>query len=99
MGHSFIFKSHSNAIVIHRVKIIHPGISVHLLPCQFKSGTTDLRSSENAWVGRHAHPVIDSIHRRIADILGINEYKLHPNFNAEAFQVVHYRVGGEYKYH
>ena len=69
------------------------------------------RSSTNAWIEREASPIVDSIYRRAADLLGIDESLLrhrsneeHPELAtdhsiAERMQLVHYGEGEEYHAH
>jgi prolyl 4-hydroxylase len=73
------------------------------------SSTT--RSSENTWVPRDSTPVVDSIYRRAADLLKIDESLLRERSHnegpeelgkypiAESLQMVHYSVGDNYKPH
>ncbi len=51
------------------------------------------RTSRTAWLDRTEHPVLDTIYRRAADLLGIDEGILYSNKNVESMQVVHYAVG------
>lgn len=51
------------------------------------------RTSRTAWLDRTEHPILDTIYRRAADILGIDEGILYSNKNVESMQVVHYDVG------
>jgi prolyl 4-hydroxylase len=69
------------------------------------------RTSTNSWVGRSSSPIVDSIIRRIADTLLVDEALLRhrrdgerPDIPSKAplnedFQVVHYDVGQEYTAH
>eukprot|EP01084_Bolivina_argentea_P288795 495737_1 len=57
------------------------------------------RTSRTAWLDRTEHPILDSIYRRAADILMIDEKLLHSNKNVESMQVVHYDTEQEYKPH
>eukprot|EP00486_Rosalina_sp_Unknown_P007558 CAMPEP_0201576684 /NCGR_PEP_ID=MMETSP0190_2-20130828/22626_1 /ASSEMBLY_ACC=CAM_ASM_000263 /TAXON_ID=37353 /ORGANISM="Rosalina sp." /LENGTH=350 /DNA_ID=CAMNT_0048007831 /DNA_START=62 /DNA_END=1111 /DNA_ORIENTATION=+ len=59
----------------------------------------DTRTSRTAWLDRTEHPVMDTIYRRAADLLGIDENLLYSQKNVESMQVVHYDVGQEYKAH
>jgi prolyl 4-hydroxylase len=60
---------------------------------------SDTRTSRNAWVGRESSEVINSIYRRAADLLKIDEKMLNSNENAEEMQVVHYVNGQKYDNH
>mmetsp|Transcript_106 Transcript_106/g.163 ORF Transcript_106/g.163 Transcript_106/m.163 type:complete len:510 (+) Transcript_106:18-1547(+) len=69
------------------------------------------RTSKNTWVYREKSPIIDSIYRRAADLLQIDEALLrrrtpeeHPELGnsrsiAEELQLVHYDVGQQYTPH
>eukprot|EP00978_Attheya_sp_CCMP212_P014369 scaffold36530_cov47-Attheya_sp.AAC.2 len=73
------------------------------------SSTT--RSSQNTWVPRDSTPVVDSIYRRAADLLKIDESLLRERSKSEgreelgkkpiteSLQMVHYSVGDNYKPH
>ena len=72
---------------------------------------TKTRTSYNTWVGRETDQIIDSIYRRSADLLRIDEALMrhrsdfeHPDYGskktiAEQLQLVHYNVGQEYTAH
>ena len=72
---------------------------------------TTTRSSKNAWIEREATPIVDSIYRRAADLLGIDEALVrhrsdeeHPELAtdhsiAERMQLVHYAEGEQYNAH
>lgn len=69
------------------------------------------RTSLNTWLYRHETPIIDTIYRRVADVLQLDESLLrerepdeHPeigtrNSIAEPLQMVHYDPGQEYTAH
>ena len=69
------------------------------------------RTSRNSWVRREKTPIIDSVYRRAADLLRINEALLRQRNDkeysdldakesiAEQLQLVHYGVGQEYTAH
>ena len=57
----------------------------------------ETRTSKTAWIGHTAHPIIDTIFKRTADILQIDEDVL--KRNAEQMQTVFYETGQEYKAH
>jgi len=48
------------------------------------SGT---RTSRNAWIARHTSAITDTLYRRAADALNIDEAILHHNMNSEDMQV------------
>lgn len=69
------------------------------------------RTSQNTWVAREESPIIDTIYRRVADAVQIDEALLrrrlpeeHPEIKtkgsiAEQLQMVHYSPGEEYTAH
>ncbi|KAL7444622.1 hypothetical protein ACHAXM_009540 [Skeletonema potamos] len=73
--------------------------------------TRNTRTSLNTWVYREKDQIIDTIYRRAADLLRIDEALLRPRSTdeypnmgtqgsiAEALQLVHYDVGQEYTAH
>lgn len=72
---------------------------------------TDTRTSRNAWVQRNRSPIVDSVYRRAADLMQIDEALFRdrdeseaPDFPsrrslAEQLQLVHYVEGQEYTAH
>jgi len=60
---------------------------------------TSVRNSENAWLARHTSSVMDSLFRRAADVIGVDETLLTESRAAESLQVVHYAVGQKYDTH
>lgn len=62
----------------------------------FKSNT---RTSSNTWIKRSTSPIIETLYRRVANILGIQHELLTTNDHAEDIQVVHYHIGEEYQAH
>lgn len=72
---------------------------------------TKTRTSKNSWVGRTKSPIMDSIYRRAADLMQIDEALLrrrdvnerpdidHVGTNAEDLQLVHYDVNEQYTAH
>ena len=71
----------------------------------------DSRTSTNTWVSRYSSPIVDTVYRRIADMLKLDEALLrhrfpdeHPHLGttepiSEELQLVHYDVGQEYTAH
>lgn len=57
------------------------------------------RTSTNSWINRDTSPMIDSLYRRAADLLRIDESLLVHEKNVESLQVVHYGVGQKYDAH
>lgn len=62
----------------------------------FKSQT---RTSENGWLRRSRTPILETVHRRFADVLGLDEGIVHSHGVAEELQVVRYKVGQQYQPH
>jgi len=63
---------------------------------------TNTRTSSNAWLGRKAHYIIDTIYRRAADIVNISESLFVPGKKGnivEDMQVVWYEYNEEYTPH
>lgn len=57
------------------------------------------RTSWNTWIGRNDHYFLDTMYRRAADILQLNENILWPHKNVEELQVLNYQIGQEYTPH
>lgn len=76
-----------------------------------RDSTASTRTSLNTWVYREKDTIVDTIYRRAADLLRIDEALLRPRSKdeyphmknskslAEALQLVHYDVGQEYTAH
>jgi prolyl 4-hydroxylase len=62
----------------------------------FKSTT---RTSSNTWIKRSTSPLIETLYRRVANVLGLDQRLLTVSSNAEEIQVVHYNIGEEYQAH
>eukprot|EP01084_Bolivina_argentea_P124597 220779_1 len=60
---------------------------------------SNTRTSFNTWIGRKHHYFFDTLYRRAADVLQLDESLLWPNKNVEELQVLHYDVGQEYTAH
>lgn len=60
---------------------------------------SETRTSLNAWVGRHTSDPIETLYRRAADLLQLDEKLLNSQNNAEEMQVVHYVNGQKYDSH
>ncbi|CAE7750793.1 P4H3, partial [Symbiodinium microadriaticum] len=58
--------------------------------------TSSTRTSRNTWISRQTSPVTETITRRVADVLGLDEQILTTARNAEDMQVVHYEKGQKY---
>ena len=57
------------------------------------------RTSSTVWLERKFSPIIDSIVKRIGNVLGIDENLLHLNTSSESLQFVHYLEGELYRPH
>mmetsp|Transcript_43061 Transcript_43061/g.58802 ORF Transcript_43061/g.58802 Transcript_43061/m.58802 type:complete len:187 (+) Transcript_43061:904-1464(+) len=62
----------------------------------FKSNT---RTSSTGWIKRSTDSITETLHRRFADVLGIDEALIHTSQNAEDLQVVHYGRSQQYQPH
>ena len=58
-----------------------------------KGQKLEARTGSNSWLKHDASPIIKGVADRISEMVRM------PLDNAEPFQVVHYKVGQEYKYH
>lgn len=65
----------------------------------FESFPSETRTSQNGWIERQRSSMIDSLYRRAADVIQIDESLLYPQFSAEYIQVVHYKEGQKYDAH
>jgi hypothetical protein len=61
--------------------------------------TDATRTSMNTWLGRKSSIEMETLFRRAADVLNIDEGLLYTNKNAEDLQVVHYENGQKYDSH
>jgi prolyl 4-hydroxylase len=61
--------------------------------------TSDTRTSRNTWLPRSTSEIIETIHLRAADLLGLDEKILYSHENSEDMQVVHYVNGQKYDNH
>jgi prolyl 4-hydroxylase len=60
---------------------------------------SEVRSSQTGWIHRDDSPIIDSLYRRIGDLLNIDESVIRKGRAAEDMQVVYYTKGGKYDEH
>jgi prolyl 4-hydroxylase len=60
---------------------------------------SQVRTSENTWLGRDRSPMIETLFRRASDVLQVPESLLHSTENAEDMQIVHYNIGQKYDAH
>jgi len=61
--------------------------------------SSSTRTSSNAWISRSTAPFYDSLYRRAADLLRVDEAILYSAHNVEDIQVVHYINGQRYESH
>lgn len=61
--------------------------------------SSDTRTSRNSWIPRSKNALIDSLYRRAADVLGVDEAMLTMSRCAEELQVVHYQNNQKYEAH
>jgi prolyl 4-hydroxylase len=64
---------------------------------QAREDTT--RTSRNTWIPRSKSPLTETLFRRAADVLNVDEALLHTKSNVEDIQVVHYVNGQKYDSH
>jgi prolyl 4-hydroxylase len=57
------------------------------------------RTSRNTWISRNKSPLTETLFRRAADVLNVDQSLLHTNSNVEDIQVVHYVNGQKYDSH
>jgi len=83
------------------VNVAEPLLAASMIGQEESGGAmvSTTRSSENSWVVRWMSVEIDTITRRAADLLQIDQSLLVPENNAEEMQVVHYSVGQKYDPH
>ena len=60
---------------------------------------SDTRTSKNSWISRSKNSLIDSLYRRAADVMNVDEAILTMARNAEEIQVVHYENNQRYEAH
>jgi prolyl 4-hydroxylase len=77
----------------HIIDTANPLMKDSLVSDGKKGQTSQGRTSKNAWINHKVDPIFHNIATRIADEVGIALE------NAEAFQVIHYDMNGEYKRH
>lgn len=61
--------------------------------------SSSTRTSSNTWIPRETSELYDSLYRRAADLLQLDQSILRSNLNAEDLQVVHYVNGQKYDAH
>eukprot|EP00600_Ochromonadales_sp_CCMP1393_P008568 CAMPEP_0174962562 /NCGR_PEP_ID=MMETSP0004_2-20121128/4848_1 /TAXON_ID=420556 /ORGANISM="Ochromonas sp., Strain CCMP1393" /LENGTH=438 /DNA_ID=CAMNT_0016211099 /DNA_START=94 /DNA_END=1410 /DNA_ORIENTATION=- len=63
------------------------------------SFSSSTRTSRNGWIGRGTNEITETLFRRAAHLLNLNESILDSQNNAELMQVVHYKDGQKYDSH
>ena len=83
------------------IAVARPKINVSLVGNYDAGGarSSSTRTSRNAWIGRGTNEVIDTLYRRTADFLNIDEALLVPTKNVEELQVVNYQHNQRYDSH
>ena len=61
--------------------------------------TDPTRTSRNTWISRDTNSLTETLFRRAADAINVDEALLHKNRNVEDIQVVHYVNGQKYDAH
>eukprot|EP00596_Hydrurales_sp_CCMP1899_P002160 CAMPEP_0119036200 /NCGR_PEP_ID=MMETSP1177-20130426/3728_1 /TAXON_ID=2985 /ORGANISM="Ochromonas sp, Strain CCMP1899" /LENGTH=495 /DNA_ID=CAMNT_0006995645 /DNA_START=160 /DNA_END=1644 /DNA_ORIENTATION=- len=94
---SFLSDFESDAII----KLSKPQIKESLVGEMNAGGArhSDTRTSKNAWIKRSSDDITETLYRRAADLLQLDEKLLHSHTNAEDMQVVHYQNGQKYDSH
>ena len=77
----------------HMINISKPHMKSSLVSHANKGTESKGRTSSNAWIQHNHDEITKSIGEKIARIVGL------PLENAEAYQVIHYGPGGEYRRH
>mmetsp|Transcript_1809 Transcript_1809/g.3412 ORF Transcript_1809/g.3412 Transcript_1809/m.3412 type:complete len:501 (+) Transcript_1809:53-1555(+) len=83
----------------HIISLARDKIAVSMVGDAATGYTSDTRTSRNSWISRTKNKVIDSLYRRAADVLNVDEGILANNRNAEEIQVVHYENNQRYEAH
>ena len=60
---------------------------------------SETRTSRNTWIPRRTSALVDTLFRRAADAINVDEKLLHTNANVEDIQIVHYVNGQKYDSH
>mmetsp|Transcript_11491 Transcript_11491/g.17493 ORF Transcript_11491/g.17493 Transcript_11491/m.17493 type:complete len:501 (-) Transcript_11491:167-1669(-) len=61
--------------------------------------SSETRTSRNTWIPRRTSALVDTLFRRAADAINVDEKLLHTNANVEDIQIVHYVNGQKYDSH
>lgn len=83
----------------HIIALARNNIAVSMVGDAALGYTSDTRTSRNAWISRSKDALIDSLYRRAADVLNVDEAILTGPRNAEEIQVVHYENNQRYEAH
>jgi prolyl 4-hydroxylase len=77
----------------HMITISKPIMKDSLVSYTTTGGKSSGRTSKNAWIQHNHDEITQRVGEKIAKVIGM------PLENAEAFQVIYYNVGGEYRRH
>ena len=77
----------------HMINISKPQMKDSLVSNSTAGAVSTGRTSKNAWIQHNHDEITHRVGERIAKVIGM------PLENAEAFQVIYYNVGGEYRRH
>jgi hypothetical protein len=83
----------------HIISLAKDKIAVSMVGDAATGYASDTRTSKNSWLSRSKDELIDSLYRRAADVLNVDEAILANNKNAEEIQVVHYENNQRYEAH
>ena len=75
----------------HMITISKPIMKDSLVSYTTTGGKSSGRTSKNAWIQHNHDEITQRVGEKIAKVIGM------PLENAEAFQVIYYNVGGEYR--
>lgn len=98
----FVFENFLNDLEIESILKIAASRVKHSTVGSHDGGgvrSSDTRTSRNTWVARDTNSITDTLFRRAADVLRIDEKLLTSAKNAEDLQVVHYVHGQKYDSH
>lgn len=112
---AFEIKNFLSDVEVDHIMEIATGAKLHVSTVSGSDGggghTDNTRTSFNTWMARNKSPIFDSVYRRAADVMNIDEALLRrrsgnerPDLDftssiAEDLQLVHYSVGQQYTAH
>lgn len=89
----------SNFETEHIISLAKDRIAESMVGDSASGFASNTRTSKNAWIRRNKNSIIDTIYRRAADVLNVDESILDMDKNAEHIQVVHYENNQKYEAH